>query len=71
MKHHLMQLAGYQHLSYDPKYRLHRLKNLQTGEIELWKLSRVHRYGIIYKNSHLIFLAMEADYKGGTHEDYR
>lgn len=58
MKHCKMYYAGYQHLSCDTKTHIHKLKNIDTGQIEMWKTCRCQT-GIPYKNSNLVFLRME------------
>lgn len=64
MKHCKMYYAGYIHLSCDSRTHIHRLLNLQTRQVELWRTVGRTGFGIPYKNTFLAFLTFEHDIKG-------
>lgn len=71
MKHCLMELAGYKHLSCDKVTHIHRLLNLETKEVELWILAPPGACGIRYKNSYLTFLDFETELLRGIFNERR
>jgi len=58
MKHSYIFMAGYEHLSCDKQTHEHRLRNMDTGYIEIWE-SCHDKIGIPYKNTHLRFKGVE------------
>lgn len=51
-----MKQAGYEHVLTCEGGRSHILRNLETGNSEVWFANKDHAgYGIIYKNTHLEF----------------
>ena len=52
-----MRAAGYKHERFIPS-RGHVLRDVATGNLELWMASKNHAsYGIVYKNTHLEFVS--------------
>lgn len=58
MRHSIMEIAGYKHLTCDRNDHTHRLLNLTTHDIEVWEITH-DNVGIPYKNTYLRFKDIE------------
>ena len=55
---HTMQQAGYEYAGFDRHQRLHVLRDVDTGKLELWAANKSHAsYGIKFRNTHLEFVS--------------
>lgn len=53
----VMRAAGYEYVRFDPANGGHVLRDVDTGNLELWVANKNHAsYGIIFKNTHLEFV---------------
>lgn len=60
MERQTMSEAGYTYVRYDTAAKVHILRN-EDGMAEIWSANKNHAsYGIIYKNTHLEFVASES-----------